>query len=97
MLVALYQTVVLLTLGINEVRTHAPLWASLLLGNILSVSLLTWVVTPVVGRALRFWLAPEPDRSGAYVDAIGAAASIAFLTFAALVFWLVPTKIWSLP
>jgi antibiotic biosynthesis monooxygenase (ABM) superfamily enzyme len=96
-LVALYPTVVLLTLGISALWKHGPLWATLLVGNVLSVTLLTWVVMPVVTRALRFWLAPAPDADVARVDAIGTIASIGFLTVSALVFWLVTTQIWTLP
>lgn len=96
-LVGLYPTVVLLTLAISELWTSADLWESLLLGNVLSVSLLTWVVMPVVTRALRFWLAPAPGTASRRVDVLGAVASIGFLTLAALVFWLVTTVIWTLP
>jgi uncharacterized protein len=96
-LVGLYPTVVLLTLAISAIWKHSQLWESLLVGNILSVSLLTWVVMPVVTRALRFWLVVEPDQGGARLDAIGAAVSAAFLAFAALVFWLITTQIWHLP
>jgi antibiotic biosynthesis monooxygenase (ABM) superfamily enzyme len=96
-LVGLYPTVVLLTLGISEVWEGADLWASLLLGNVLSVSLLTWVVMPVVTSALRFWLAPDPGSASPRLDMFGAAVSVAFLTMAALVFWLVTTQIWILP
>ncbi len=96
-LVGLYPTVVLLTLGISELWKHGKLWQTLLVGNILSVSLLTWVVMPIVTRALRFWLAPDPGRRSRRLDAIGALVSIAFLTLAALTFWLVTTQIWTLP
>jgi len=96
-LVGLYPTVVLLTLAISKLWPDAQLWASLLLGNVLSVSLLTWVVMPTVTRALRFWLVAAPTRSHARVDAIGAFVSIGFLTVAAFVFWLVTTQIWTLP
>lgn len=96
-LVGLYPTVVLLTLAISAIWTKAELWESLLIGNILSVSLLTWVVMPVVTRALRFWLTPADGRDGARTDAIGAAASVGFLTLAALVFWLFTTQLWHLP
>ncbi|MBA3718461.1 MAG: antibiotic biosynthesis monooxygenase [Actinobacteria bacterium] len=95
-LVGLYPTVVLLTLGISEIW-DGKLWATLLVGNILSVTLLTWVVMPVVTRALRFWLAPEPGQEAPRLDTLGAVVSIAFLTLAALVFWLVTTQIWTLP
>ena len=96
-LVGLYPTVVLLTLAISKLWPDAELWASLLLGNILSVSLLTWVVMPNVTRALRFWLVESPTRSQARVNAIGAMVSIGFMTVAAIVFWLVTVQIWTLP
>lgn len=96
-LVGLYPTVVLLTLGISEIWEDGALWETLLVGNILSVAILTWVVMPIVTRALRFWLAPDPRREGTRLDAVGAAVSVAFLTVAAVVFWLVTTQIWALP
>ncbi len=96
-LVGLYPTVVLLTLGISELWPDAELWESLLLGNILSVSLLTWVVMPVVTRALRFWLTPAPSAPEPRTDVLGTVASIGFLTLAALGFWLVTVEIWTLP
>jgi len=96
-LVGLYPTVVLLTLAISEIWKKAELWESLLIGNILSVSLLTWVVMPIVTRALRFWLEPEGGHATARVNALGAMASAAFLALAALVFWLCTTQIWHLP
>jgi antibiotic biosynthesis monooxygenase (ABM) superfamily enzyme len=96
-LVGLYPTVVLLTLAISEIWPSASLWQSLLLGNILSVSLLTWVVMPIVTRALRFWLVPGRGGFTVRTDIAGAAVSIAFLTLAALIFWLCTTQIWHLP
>jgi len=96
-LVGLYPTVVLLTLVISKLWPDAELWESLLLGNVVSVSLLTWVVMPMVTRALRFWLVAAPTRSQSRVDATGAVLAIGFLTVAALVFWLATTQIWTLP
>jgi uncharacterized protein len=96
-LVGLYPTVVLLTLAISELWKKAELWESLLIGNILSVALLTWVVMPVVTRALRFWLEPEGGRADARLNARGTVACVVFLTFAAFVFWLCTTQIWHLP
>jgi len=96
-LVALYPTVVLLTLGFSEIWPKGPLWATLLVGNICSVSLLTWLFMPAVTRALRFWLVPGREVSRARVDLLGAVASVGFLTLAALVFWLCTTQIWHLP
>ena len=97
MLVGLYPTVVLLTLAISALWKKSELWAALLVGNILSVSLLTWVVMPIVTCALRFWLTQEGGRRSARVDALGALASVAFLTVAAAVFWACTTQIWHLP
>lgn len=94
-LVGLYPTVFLLTLGLDEAWPGADLWSSLLVGSILSVTALTWVVMPVVTRLFNFWLAPaeaDPRR-----DALGTAVSIAFLTVVAAVFWLVSAEIWTLP
>jgi uncharacterized protein len=96
-LVGLYPTVVLLTLAISELWKKAELWESLLIGNILSVALLTWVVMPVVTRALRFWLEPEGGHADVRLNARGTAACVAFLTFAAFVFWLCTTQVWHLP
>ncbi|MDH6678794.1 antibiotic biosynthesis monooxygenase (ABM) superfamily enzyme [Rhodococcus sp. LBL1] len=95
-LVGLYPLVVVLTLVIDELWPGAPLWASLLIGNIASVSLLTWVVMPIVTRVLRFWLEPDAP-TGRRIDAIGSAVSIGFVAAAAVVFWLVTTVVWSLP
>jgi uncharacterized protein len=96
-LVGLYPTVVLLTLAINALWKKSELWAALLVGNILSVTLLTWVVMPIVTRALRFWLTGEGGRGSARVDALGLLASVAFLAVAAAVFWACTTQIWHLP
>jgi len=72
-----------------------PLWASLLVGNVASVCLLTWGVMPVVTRALRFWLQPGTDSRR--IDTVGLAVSVAVLTVAAVVFWLATTVVWDLP
>lgn len=85
-LVGLYPTVVLLTLGIGAVWPGAPLWESLLVGNVASVALLTWVVMPTVTRALRFWLAPARDASRPGADVVGVLVSAGFLTACAAVF-----------
>ncbi|CAM2877086.1 antibiotic biosynthesis monooxygenase [Prescottella defluvii] len=95
-LVGLYPLVVVLTITIDEVWPRAPLWLSLLIGNIASVSLLTWVVMPIVTRALRFWLEPGTvtDRR---VDTLGVVVSVGFLALAAIAFWLLTTVVWTLP
>lgn len=45
-LVGLYPTVVLLTLALGKIWPTAQLWESLLVGNVLSVTLLTWSSCP---------------------------------------------------
>ncbi|MFD4429096.1 antibiotic biosynthesis monooxygenase [Nocardia sp. NPDC058497] len=93
-LVGLYPTVVILTLIITEIWPGGQLWISLLIGNILSVSLLTWVVMPVVTRALGFWMQPGRDPR---TDMVGLACSVGFLTLAAVFFYLVTRVFWTLP
>ncbi|MDL5159231.1 antibiotic biosynthesis monooxygenase [Actinomycetospora termitidis] len=85
-LVGLYPTVVLLTLGLSALWPAAPLWASLLVGNVLSVGLLTWAVMPVVTRALGRWLEPTRDAPQPWTDVLGTVASLVFLAVAAGVF-----------
>jgi hypothetical protein len=51
---------------------------------------------PVVTRALRFWLVPGRRGFTVRIDIAGAAASVAFLAFAAVIFWLITTQIWHL-
>ena len=96
-LVGLYPTVVLLTLALGRIWPTAQLWESLLLGNVLSVTLLTWVIMPTVNRVFAFWLTPRLDARQPRTDATGAVVSILFLTAAATVFWLVTVVIWTLP
>jgi len=90
-LVGLYPTVVLLTLGISALWPAGPLWASLLLGNVLSVSLLTWVVMPVVTGTLEFWLEPGAEARQPRTDILGTVASLAVLAVLALLFALTTT------
>lgn len=85
-LVGLYPTVVILTLALDDLWPRAPLWLSLLVGNIASVTLLTWVVMPVVTRALAFWLEPD-ETPRPHSDLIGTVFSVGFLAVAAAVFW----------
>ncbi|MFC9788866.1 antibiotic biosynthesis monooxygenase [Rhodococcus sp. NPDC127528] len=95
-LMGLYPTVVVLTILIAEVWPGAPLWVSLLVGNVLSVSILTWVVMPVVTRVLGFWLEPD-DPHDRRTERLGVAISVGFLAVAAIVFWLVTRVFWTLP
>ncbi|MGB5735453.1 MAG: hypothetical protein WBM40_13535 [Thiohalocapsa sp.] len=74
---ALYPTVMLWTLYVAPHLASFPFAASMLIGNIASVSILQWVLMPAVTRALSFWL--QPTRS------VGLAVTIAgFVAIAGL-------------
>ncbi|ASP32473.1 antibiotic biosynthesis monooxygenase [Labrenzia sp. VG12] len=62
-LLALYPTVMLLTLYVSPLMSSLGLPLSIFVSNILSVILLTWAVMPITTRALRFWLDPETGAS----------------------------------
>jgi hypothetical protein len=40
-----------------------PGYLGLFIGNVLSVSILTWLLMPLVNRAFAFWLVPSRARS----------------------------------
>jgi antibiotic biosynthesis monooxygenase (ABM) superfamily enzyme len=58
---ALYPTVMILNLTVGDwmKAAHIPGYLALFIGNVLSVCALTWVIMPLVNRALTFWLAPD--------------------------------------
>ncbi|WP_171074863.1 antibiotic biosynthesis monooxygenase [Nonomuraea basaltis] len=64
-LLALFPTVMVLNLTVGRALTDAgvPEYLGLFISNALSVGLLTWVVMPLVNRALAFWLLPGRARS----------------------------------
>ncbi|MFE8944904.1 antibiotic biosynthesis monooxygenase [Streptomyces sp. NPDC007856] len=65
-LLALYPTVMVLNLTVGRAFTHAGVagYLGLFISNVLSVSILTWLLMPlVVNRALAFWLAPDRPHS----------------------------------
>jgi uncharacterized protein len=57
-LLALYPTVMLITLLIMPRLGGLPFALSMLIGNILSVSALQWILMPRLNRILGFWLKP---------------------------------------
>jgi antibiotic biosynthesis monooxygenase (ABM) superfamily enzyme len=71
---ALYPTVMGLNLTVgHEFRLWGvPGYLGLFFGNVLSVSILTWVLMPLVNRALAFWLRPGRRRP-VRVEVAGAA------------------------
>lgn len=59
----LYPTVFLLSVYVTN-PLEWPLWAGLFLGNVLSVSLMGFIITPLVMRyVLGWWLNPPPTAS----------------------------------
>ncbi|WP_055589222.1 antibiotic biosynthesis monooxygenase [Streptacidiphilus griseoplanus] len=88
-LLALYPTVMVLTLTVGGVLKDAgvPGYAALFISNILSVSILTWLLMPLVNRVLGFWLVPAgtaPRR----VHIAGTAAVVACYALLLVVFGL---------
>ncbi|HWM35905.1 MAG TPA: antibiotic biosynthesis monooxygenase [Streptomyces sp.] len=64
-LLALYPTVSVLNLsvGFELDEVGVPAYLGLFIANILSVSALTWLLMPLVNRALAFWLQPSRART----------------------------------
>ncbi|MFF1566763.1 antibiotic biosynthesis monooxygenase [Streptomyces sp. NPDC058293] len=71
---ALYPTVMVLNLTVGHEFDvlGVPGYLGLFFGNILSVSILTWLLMPLVNRALAFWLRPGRTRH-VRLDVAGAA------------------------
>jgi len=57
-LLGLYPTVMLITLGIMPRMGALPFALTMLIGNILSVAALQWILMPQWNRMLGFWLQP---------------------------------------
>lgn len=94
--VGLYPTVVLLTLALSPL--HLRLWIGLLVGNLLSsfiMSFLTmpYYVNPLLGR----WLRPPADEPPARTNLRGLAVAAAAMVFWAAVVYLVTVRWWTLP
>jgi uncharacterized protein len=83
---ALYPTVMVLnlTLGRGLLAAGAPGYVSLFIGNVFSVSILTWLLMPLVNRIYAFWLVPA-TAGQARINVVGTACVVAcFLAFIAL-------------
>jgi hypothetical protein len=57
-LLGLYPTVMLISLFIMPWLSRLPLAASMLIGNMISVSVLQWILMPPLNRLLASWLKP---------------------------------------
>lgn len=81
---ALYPTVMVLNLTVGRELDDVgvPGYLGLFVGNLLSVSILTWLLMPLVNRAFAFWLLPGRTRT--VRDHVAGAALMA-LCWAALI------------
>ncbi|MGW3008891.1 antibiotic biosynthesis monooxygenase [Streptomyces sp. NPDC001219] len=94
--VGLYPTVVLLTLALSP--AHLPLWLNLLIGNLLSSFIMSFLTMPFyVNPLLRRWLRPPPDAPPGRTRLLGLGLVTGVMVFWAAVFFLVTTQIWHLP
>jgi uncharacterized protein len=85
--VGLYPTVVLLTLALSPARL--PLWEGMLVGNLLSSFVMTFVTMPFyVNPLLKRWLHPPADAPKAATNVRGAVLITALMASWALLFWL---------
>jgi antibiotic biosynthesis monooxygenase (ABM) superfamily enzyme len=73
-----------------------PLPTSMVVNNLITSSLLTWLVMPMVTRLLSFWLYPAYRMSQGRKDAIGAGIVIIALVFLVSFFNMVQMR-WDLP
>ncbi|MFH8787000.1 antibiotic biosynthesis monooxygenase [Streptomyces roseoverticillatus] len=83
---ALYPTVMVLNLTVGFELDHLgiPGYVGLFIGNVLSVSALTWLLMPLVNKTLAFWLVPGRARSLRVHVAGAAAVVICYLLFIAI-------------
>lgn len=87
-ILALYPTVVIQTLLFSALGLMQS-WTlpnSMIINNIITSSILTWVVMPLVTRLLGFWLQPNYQQTSWEKDALGATVVIAALGVMVLLF-----------
>ncbi|MBB4893476.1 hypothetical protein FHS39_002507 [Streptomyces olivoverticillatus] len=89
-LLALYPTVMVLNLTVgNELDAlGVPGHVGLFIGNMLSVSALTWLLMPLVNRGFAFWLVPSRAR-GLRVHVAGAMAVVCCYLLFIVIFGLI--------
>jgi len=77
---------------------HVFMWLGLLVGNLFSSMLMTFVTMPYyVNPLLKHWLRPPPNVPAAKANWRGIGISVAALAFWTLVFYLVTRVFWHLP
>ncbi len=94
--VGLYPTVVILTLALAPLRM--PLWLGLLVGNLLSSLLMSFVTMPFyVNPLLKSWMVPARNAPAARTNRRGIAIAAVALSMWTVVFYLVTRVFWHLP
>jgi antibiotic biosynthesis monooxygenase (ABM) superfamily enzyme len=94
--VGLYPTVVLLSLA--TLPLHLPLWLALLIGNLFSSFVMTFVTMPYyVNPMLKHWLRPPPNVSAAKANWRGLTISVVSLALWSVVFYVLTKVILNLP
>ena len=88
----LYPTVVLLTL--LSVPLHLPFWLGMLIGNLLSSFVMSYLTMPYYGnRLLRWWLSPPATASQPATNIKGIAFVLAVNAVWALIFYVLTVKL----
>lgn len=94
--VGLYPTVVMLTLALSPLRM--PMWLGMLVGNLLSSFIMSFVTMPYyVNPLLKHWLRPPPNVSRAQTNWRGIGIVAAATVFWVVAFYLVTQVFWHLP
>ena len=85
----------LLTLALSPLKM--PLWLGLLIGNLFSSFIMSFVTMPYyVNPLLKKWIPAPTDGSAPRTSRRGIAIVVVALVLWALVFWTVTTQIWHL-
>jgi uncharacterized protein len=94
--VGLYPTVVFLTLALSPLKL--PLWLGMLIGNLLSSFMMSFVSMPYyVNPLLKHWLRPPPNIPEAQTNWRGIGMVVAVMAVWTLVFYLLTRVFWHLP
>jgi antibiotic biosynthesis monooxygenase (ABM) superfamily enzyme len=87
-ILGLYPVVMLQSLLFNQfgIMQHWPLASSMLANNLITSSILTWIVMPFVTRLMNFWLQPAHQPMPARTNLLGTAIVVGALGLAMLLF-----------
>ncbi|MFH7245840.1 MAG: hypothetical protein ACHWZW_23670 [Spirulina sp.] len=87
----LYPTVMIqgMVFGALGIMQGWPLPTAMLVNNLITSTLLTWVVMPRVSKLLKFWLRPAYSLTPRHVDLVGAVVVLSLLAACVVLFnWL---------